>query len=37
MTYSVPVIDAAWGRDEEGNEVRYFPWLRRAPDRDAAE
>src|SRR6266850_4123767 len=20
------------GRDEEGNEVRYFPWLRRAPD-----
>ena len=25
------------GRDEEGNEVRYFPWLRRAPDRDAAE
>jgi hypothetical protein len=35
MTYSVPVIDPA-GRDEEGNEIRHFLWLRRVPDRDAA-
>ena len=25
------------GRDEEGDEVCHFSWLRRAPDRDAAE